>query len=249
MRNGARHEARFIRKLVWQGQSRKDRGRTRATYPNANCGDPNLTKQSEITLDNFTSALKTIYGQETEAVLLIFLHWVKNNYDVANATPEVLQEIKEGYLEKYHTAKPLERPDALELLGVYGEHFFKTATPEERAAFAIAIGRTPLEYEIMGEGFSLRELMQALKALEAHNGPAPEKMLVAFFERYLCEYLNRRELITTMPQLIAQYRREPAMKSKERAKAVLSAFGVRLLDPHEPEDMQKWKELSGTREH
>ena len=84
-----------------------------------------MTKQSEITLDNLTSALKTIYGQETEAVLLIFLHWVKNNYDVANATPEVLQEIKEGYLEKYHTAKPLERPDALELLGVYGEHFLR----------------------------------------------------------------------------------------------------------------------------
>jgi hypothetical protein len=52
-----------------------------------------------------------------------------------------------------------------------------------------------------------------------------------------------------MPQLIAQYRREPAMKSEERAKAVLKAFGVRLLDPHKPEDMQKWKELSGTREH
>ena len=85
-------------------------------------------------------------------MLLIF--WAKNNHDIANATPEELQEIKEGYLEKYHTAKPLERPDALELLGVYGEHFFKTATTEERAAFAIAIGRTPLEYEIMGEGFS-----------------------------------------------------------------------------------------------
>jgi len=82
--------------------------------------------------------------------------------DIANATPEVLQEIREGYLEKYHTAEPLERPDALELLGVYGEHFFKTATPEERATLAIAIGRTPLEYEIMGEGFSLRELMKSL---------------------------------------------------------------------------------------
>jgi len=74
-------------------------------------------------------------------------------------------------------------------------------------------------------------------------------MLVAFFERYLCEYLNRRELITTMPQLIAQYRRETAMKSEERARAVLKVFGVRLLDPHKPEDMQKWKELSRTREH
>jgi hypothetical protein len=156
MRNGARHEARFIRKLVCQGQRRKDRGRTRATYPNANCGDPNLTKQSEITVDNLTSALKTIYGQETEVVLRIILHWVKNNYDIANATPEVLQKIKKGYLEKYHTAEPLERPDALELLGVYGQHFFKTATPEERAAFAIAIGRTPLEYEIGGRLFLTR---------------------------------------------------------------------------------------------
>ena len=95
----------------------------------------------------------------------------------------------------------------------------------------------------------MRELMQALKALEAYNGLAPEKMLIEFFERYLCEYLNRSELTTTMPQLIAQYRRETAMKSEERARAVLNAFGVRLLDPHNPEDMQKWKELSGTREH
>jgi hypothetical protein len=208
-----------------------------------------LTKQKEITLDNLTSALKTVHGQKTEVVLLIFWNWAKSNYDVANATPEVLQEIKEGYLEKYHTAKPIERSDALELLSVYGEHFFKTATPEERAAFAIATGRTPLEYEIMGEGFSLRELMQALKALEAHNGPAPEKMLIEFFKRYLCEHLNRRELIATMPQLIAQYRRETPMKSEERARAVLKAFGVRLLDPHKPEDMQKLKELSRAREH
>jgi hypothetical protein len=219
------------------------------TNTDAKCGVPNVTKQKEITLDNLTSALKTIYGQETEAVLLIFWHWAKRNYDIANATPEELQEIKEGYLEKYHTAEPLERPDALELLGAYGEHFFKTATPEERAGFAIAIGHTPVEYEIMGEGFSLRELMQALKALEAHNGPAPEKMLIEFFERYLCEHLNRRELITTMPQLIAQYRRETPMKSEERARAVLKAFGVRLLDPHKPEDMQKLKELSRAREH
>jgi hypothetical protein len=208
-----------------------------------------VTKQREITLDNLTSALKTVYGQGTEVVIRIFWHWAKSNYDIGNAAPEVLQEIKDGYLEKYRTAEPLERSDALELLGVYGEHFFKTATTEERAAFAVAIGCTPLEYEIMGEGFSLRELTQALKALEAYNGLAPEKMLTEFFERYLCEYLNRRELTTTMPQLIAQYRREPAMKSEERARAVLKAFGVRLLDPHKPEDMQKWKELSGAREH
>jgi hypothetical protein len=84
-----------------------------------------VTKQREITLDNLTSALKTVHRQETEAVLLLLWHWAKNNNDVSNATPEVLQEIKEGYLEKYHTAKPLERPDALELLGVYGEHFLR----------------------------------------------------------------------------------------------------------------------------
>ena len=36
-----------------------------------------MTKQSEITLDDLTSALKAIYGRETEAVLLIFLHWEK----------------------------------------------------------------------------------------------------------------------------------------------------------------------------
>jgi len=73
-----------------------------------------MTKQREITLDNLTSALKTVYGQETEAVLLIFWHWAKNNYDIANAAPEVLQEIKDGYLEKYRTAEPLERSDALD---------------------------------------------------------------------------------------------------------------------------------------
>jgi hypothetical protein len=52
-----------------------------------------------------------------------------------------------------------------------------------------------------------------------------------------------------MPQLIAQYRGEPAMKSEERAKAVLKVFGVRLLEPRKPEDMQKWKKLSRMREH
>jgi len=76
-----------------------------------------------------------------------------------------------------------------------------------------------------------------------------ERTLTEFFERYLCEYLNRKELTTTMSQLIAQYRREPAMKSEERARAVLKAFGVRLLDTHKPEDMQKWKELAGMRGH
>ena len=84
---------------------------------------------------------------------MILLHWAKNSYDLAQATPELLREIEGGLLGVYHAAQPLERPDALELLGVYGEHFFKTATPEERAALAIAIGYTPLEYEIMGKVF------------------------------------------------------------------------------------------------
>ena len=135
--------------------------------------------------------------------------------------------------EKYHAAKPSELADALDLLNVYGEHFFKTATLEERAAFAIAIGYTPLEYEIMKEGFSLRELMQALKTLEVHNGPAPEDMLTEFFQRFACLWLRLRQPIN-MPQVIAQYRREQAMKSEERARAVLKAFGVRPLIPTSP---------------
>jgi hypothetical protein len=187
--------------------------------------------------------------QETEAVLLILLHWAKNSYDLAQATPELLREIEGGLLGVYHAAQPLERPDAFELLSVYGEHFFKTATPEERAALATAIGYTPLEYEIMGEGFSLRELMQALKTLEVHYGPAPEAMLNEIFEQYLCQYTEQEQLLTRMPQLIARYRREPAMKSEEHARSILKAFGVRLLDGNKPEDVQEWKEVSGAREH
>jgi hypothetical protein len=208
-----------------------------------------VTEQREITLDNLTSALKAFYGQDIEAVLLILRHWAKNSYDLAQATPEVLRKIEGGLLGVYHAAQPLERPDALELLGAYGEHFFETATLEERAALAIAIGYTPLEYQVMGEGFSLRELMQALKTLEAHNGPAPEAMLTEFFEQYVCRYTEQEEMLTQMPQLIARYRREPAMKSEERARAILKAFGVRLLDANNPEDVQEWKEVSGAREH
>ena len=162
---------------------------------------------------------------------------------------ELIREIEEGYLKKYHATPPLERSDALDLLNVYGEHFYKTASPKERAVLATAAGYTPLEYEIMGEGFSLRELMQALKALEAHNGPAPEDMLTVFFERYICEFHGQRQLIAEMPQFIARYRREVAMESEERARAILKAFGVRLLDMNKPEDMQILKELSGAKEH
>jgi hypothetical protein len=39
------------------------------------------------------------------------------------------------------------------------------------------------------------------------------------------------------------------MESEERARAILKAFGVRLLDMDKPEDMQKLKELSGAKEH
>jgi hypothetical protein len=99
------------------------------------------------------------------------------------------------------------------------------------------------------EGFSLRELMQALKALEAHNGPAPEDMLTAFFERYICEFLGQGQLIAEMPQIIARYRRQVAMESEERARAILKAFGVGLLDTDKPEDMQIWKDFSGATEH
>jgi hypothetical protein len=208
-----------------------------------------VTEQRNITLDNLTSALKAFYGQETEPVRLILWHWAKNSYDLEQVTPELLREIEGRLLRVYHAAQPLERPDAVELLGVYGEHFFKTATPEERAALATAIGYTPLEYEIMGEGFSLRELMQALKTLEVYNGPAPEAMLTEFFEQYVWQYTEQEQLLTQMPRLIARYRGEPAMKSEERARAILKAFGVRLLDANKPEDVQEWKEVSGAREH
>src|SRR5262249_18540010 len=117
---------------------------------------------------------------------------------------------------------------------------------EERAAFAIAIGYTPLEYEIMGEGFSMRELMQALKTLEVYNGPAPEDMLTEFFQRFARLRLKHP---INMPQVKEPDRRELAMKSDERPWAVLKAFGVRLIDRNKPEDMQEWKEVSGAREH
>jgi hypothetical protein len=205
-----------------------------------------MANKNQITLDNLTSALKTVYGQNTEPVLLVFWHWAKNNYDIAKATPEWRREVGADYLKKYHATKPSERADALDLLNVYDEHFFRTATLEERAAFAIAVGYSPLEFEIMEEGFSLRELMQALKTLEVNNGPAPEDMLTEFFQRFARLWLNRKQPIN-MPQVIAQYRREQAMKSEDRARAILKAFGVGLLDPNKPEDMQKWKRVSGAR--
>jgi hypothetical protein len=201
-------------------------------------------KQTEINLDNLTSALKNVYGRETEAVLLLFRHWVRTHYDTAKATPEELREIEEGLLKNYHLAEPLDPIEAENLLAVYGKHFFKTATPEERAAFAITIGRTPLEYEIMGEGFSMRELMQALKIFQN----APDDFLTECFERYAREWCVEKIPITAMPQLLAMYRREPVMEF-ERAMAILKLFGVCLLDETKPEDIQKWKEVSGAVEH
>jgi hypothetical protein len=205
----------------------------------------NMTKQTEITLDNLTSALKAVYGQKTEAVLLLFRHWVRTHYDIAKATPEDLREIEQGYLQTYHSAKSLDRDEADDLLDVYGKHFFKTATPEERTAFAITIGYTPLEYEIMGEGFSMRELMQALKIFDH----VPDDLLIACFERYEREWQGRKLPITAMPRLIAIYRREPAMKSMERARAILKAFRIKILNCDNPDDMKIWKQVSRAREH
>ena len=115
-----------------------------------------MSQNRQITLDDLTSALKAVYGQNAEVPLLIFRHWAARNYDIAQATPELIREIEESFLEKYHATPPLERSDALDLLNVYGEHFYKTASPKERAVMAIAVGYTPLEYEIINEGFSLR---------------------------------------------------------------------------------------------
>jgi hypothetical protein len=132
-----------------------------------------MSQNRQITLDDLTSALKAVYGQNAEVPLLIFRHWAARNQDISQATPELIRELEDSYLKTYHAAPPLEHSDALDLLKVYGRHFYKTASPEERAVLAVAIGYTPLEYEIMGEGFSLRELMQALKAFEAQRRPAP----------------------------------------------------------------------------
>jgi hypothetical protein len=208
-----------------------------------------MSQRKQITLDDLTSALKAVYGQNVEVPLLIFRHWAAQNQDISQATPEVIRELEESYLKTYHATPPLEGSKALDVLNAYGKHFYKTASREERAVLAVATGYTPLEYEIMCEGFSLRELMQALKAFEAQRSPAPEDMLIAFFGRYIREYLGRRQLITKLPQLIVQYRREPAMESIERAKAILKAFGVRLLHTDNPEDMQIWKVASGARDH
>src|SRR5262249_61215629 len=101
-----------------------------------------MDNQTEITLDNLTSALKAVYGQKAEPVLVVFRHWVKNTYDVAKATPELLRQVEAYYLEKYHAAKPSELAEPLDLLAGYGQHFFKTGSSEQRSAFPIALGYT-----------------------------------------------------------------------------------------------------------
>jgi hypothetical protein len=124
--------------------------------------------------------------------------------------------------------------------GVSVTHFFKTATADERAALATALGATPVEYEIRTEGFSLRELMQALKIF--HH--VPDALLIACFERYAREWYGRKVSTIRMAQLIATYRLEPAMKSIERAKAILKEFGIRILNSDNPDDLRIWKEVS-----
>jgi hypothetical protein len=204
---------------------------------------PELLKEERLL--NLTSALKTFHGEKTQAALPIFWHWVRINYDIAEATLEWRAKVKEGYLEIYRAAKPLERAKAFDVLRVYSEHFFNTATADERAAMGTALGFSPVEYEIRTEGFSMRELMQALKIF--HN--VPDDLLTACFERYASECQGRKLPITAVPQLIATYRREPAMKSKERARAILKAFGIKILNGDNPDDMKIWKQVSRAREH
>ena len=61
-----------------------------------------MSQNKQITLDNLTSALKAVC-QNTEVPLLIFRHWAARDYDMAQATPELIREIEESYLEKYHS--------------------------------------------------------------------------------------------------------------------------------------------------
>ncbi len=86
----------------------------------------------------------------------------------------------------------------------------------------------------------MRELMQALKIF--HD--VPDDLLTACFERYACNRLGEKLPITAVPQLIAMYRREPAMKSIERARAILEAFGIRILNSDNPNDLKIWKQIS-----
>jgi hypothetical protein len=208
-----------------------------------------MAKKVEITLDNLIDALKSEYGDKTDVPLLIFRHWAKNNYDMQRASPEQVREIEKGFLKLYQQSQPLERREARALLEVYDEHLRRTTTFREREEIAIALGYTPVEFKISEEGFSLRELMQALKFFDGPPPQWPERFLAACFERYFRLHLERPELVATMPKAIARYRREPAMSSEECARAILKEFGMKLLDTNNPEDLQVWKKVSGAREH
>jgi hypothetical protein len=103
-------------------------------------------------------------------------------------------------------------------------------------------------FKVRAEGFSLRELMQALKLFDGSPGQLPEEVLVRCFERYYRSFLGQPELISRTAEVLALYRREPPMASEERARAILNTFGVKILDDSKPEDVQLWKEVSGARE-
>jgi hypothetical protein len=114
---------------------------------------------------------------------------------------------------------------------------------------ANATGCSPVQFKVREEGFSLRELMQALKLFDGSPGQLPEELLVSCFERYYRSFLGQPELISRTAEVLAIYRREPPMASEEHARAILDTFGVKILDAGKPEDMKVWKEVSGAREH
>jgi hypothetical protein len=113
---------------------------------------------------------------------------------------------------------------------------------------ATATGWSPVQFKVRDEGFSLRELMQALKLFDGLPGQLPEELLVRCFERYYRSFLGQPELISRTPEVLALYRCEPPMASEEQARAILNTFGVKILDASKPEDTQVWKEVSGARE-
>ena len=118
----------------------------------------------------------------------------------------------------------------------------------ERREIGIAAHHRPVQFKARDEGFSLRELMQALKLFDGSPGQFPEELLVRCFERYYRSFLGQPELISRTPEVLALYQREPPMASEEQAKSILNTFGVKILDAGKPEDVQVWKEVSGVRE-
>jgi hypothetical protein len=194
---------------------------------------------------DLTSALKAVHGQKINAALPIFRHWARTKYDIGDATPKWREEVEEAYVKVYRLAKPIEQAEAIDFLKAYSKHFFKTANGDERAALATALGYSSLEFEIRSEGFSMRELMQALKIFDR----VPEDLLTASFERYARDWRGHKLPVGAMEKLIALYRREPAMKSLERARTILKVFGVKLLNVNDPDDVQTWREVSAAREH